>query len=101
MIETMISEMEAAFCKGVFDKDTVFRFNLEQETITIAVGPDGYRVVRGATPEAVDCECSTSAEMFRKIWYDGYRPGLMDFLGGAIRCDNPFLLPGFLKAFGR
>ncbi|MBU5613984.1 hypothetical protein KOL99_13720 [Geomonas sp. Red51] len=97
----MISEMEAAFREGIFDKETVFRFHLDQDTVTIVVGSAGYRVVKGATPEPVDCECGTSAEMFRKIWYDGYRPGIMDFLGGAIRCNNPLLLPGFLKAFGR
>ncbi|MBJ6800851.1 hypothetical protein JFN90_11985 [Geomonas sp. Red259] len=97
----MISEMEAAFCQGVFDCDTVFLFHLEQDTVTIMVGADHYRAVKGGTPEPVDCECITSAEMFRKIWYDGYRPGIMDFLGGAIRCDNPLLLPRFLKAFGR
>ncbi|QWV95688.1 hypothetical protein KP004_09610 [Geomonas oryzisoli] len=97
----MISEMEAAFCKGVFDAETVFRFHLGEDTVTIVVGPDGYRVVRGATPEPVDCECTTGADMFKRIWYDGYRPGIMDFLGGAITCDNPFLLPAFLKAFGR
>ncbi|WP_224962939.1 hypothetical protein [Geomonas subterranea] len=101
MIEAMISEMEAAFCKGVFAAETIFLFNLEKETVTIVVGPDGYRVVMGTTPEPADCECSTGAGMFRRIWYDGYRPGIMDFLGGAIRCDNPLLLPGFLKAFGR
>ncbi|MBU5637529.1 hypothetical protein KOM00_12400 [Geomonas sp. Red69] len=97
----MMSEMEAAFCKGIFDTETVFRFHLDKDAVTIMVGPDCYRVVRGATPEPVDCECSTGAEMFRTIWYEGYRPGIMDFLGGAIKCDNPFLLPGFLKAFGR
>lgn len=100
MIETMISEMESAFCKGVFSKKTTFRFRLEDTTIVITVDGDGYQVGRGGTAVA-DCDCATSAELFRKIWYEGYRPGIMDFLSGAIVCDNPLLLPQFLRAFGR
>lgn len=101
MIETMISEMETAFCKGVFGEKKAFRFMLEESTITLVVDAESYCVERGANLEPVDCDCRTSAEMFKKIWYDGYRPGIMDFLGGAITCDNPLLLPKFLRAFGR
>lgn len=101
MIETMISEMGTAFCKGVFGERKAFRFRLDEDTITVVVDSESYRVERGVNLEPVECDCETRAEMFKKIWYDGYRPGIMDFLGGAIKCDNPLLLPKFLRAFGR
>lgn len=101
MIETMISEMGAAFCKAVFSERKAFRFRLDEETITVVVDAESCHAERGANLEPVDCDCKTGAEMFKKIWYDGYRPGIMDFLGGAIRCDTPLLLPQFLRAFGR
>lgn len=100
MIESMISEMESAFRKGVFSKKTTFRFRLEDTTIAITVDGEGYQVENGDVAVA-DCDCATSAEIFRKIWYEGYRPGIMDFLSGAIVCDNPLMLPQFLRAFGR
>lgn len=101
MIEEMISEMATTFCRGVFTQRTSFRFILEDVAVTVVLDAESYEVHREATEGGVDCTCETSAEMFRKIWYDGYRPGIMDFLGGAIRCDNPLALPQFLRAFGR
>lgn len=101
MIETLISEMEAAFRKGVFAEETAFRFRLEEHTITFVIDAQSCRVERGATQEPVHCDCKTGVEMLGKIWYDRYRPGIMDFLSGAVKCDNPLLLPQFLRAFGR
>lgn len=101
MLETMISEMDAIFCQGVFSERKVFRFNLEAETVTVVVDSDGCQVDRGGNAEPADCSCSTSIKMFGDIWYGRYRPGIIDFLGGAIRCDNPLLLPQFLRAFGK
>ena len=99
MIDTIIAEMGSVFRKGVFDRKTVFRFILSENTVTVTVDADCCRFEKGAATGKADCSCQTSEEMFRKIYYDGYRPGIMDFLGGAIRCDAPLLLPQFLRAF--
>lgn len=101
MIESMITEMESAFRKGVFSEKTSFRFRLDKAVFTITLDGDAYEVEKDGADKPVDCDCRTSAEMFRKIWYDGYRPGFMEFISGAIVCDNPLLLPKFLRAFGR
>lgn len=101
MIETMIAEMESSFSEGVFTESTSFRFILEGTAVTLIIDGESCKVERDSALTTVDCYCKTSADMFRKIWYDGYRPGIMDFLGGAIKCDNPLLLPQFLRAFGR
>jgi hypothetical protein len=101
MVDKMISEMGPLYRKGVFTKRTSYRFTFGDTTITVIVEPESYSVEKGITADKVDCNCKTSLEMFSKIWYDGYKPGIMDFMGGAIKADAPFLLPPFLRAFGK
>jgi hypothetical protein len=101
MVDRMISEMGPLFRKGVVSQKTSYRFTFGDTTITVIVEPDSYSVEKGDSADRVDCSCKTSLEMFRKIWYDGYKPGIMDFMGGAIKADAPLLLPQFLRAFGK
>lgn len=101
MIDAIISEMGSLFRKGVFTDMTSFRFTLDDAAITVTIDAQSYAVERGAATAKADCSCKTGAEMFGRIWYDGYKPGIMDFLGGAIKSDAPLLLPRFLKAFGK
>ena len=100
MIDSITAEMGSLFRKGVFTKKTVFRFILDDETITVTLDADSCSVEKGGADKA-DCTCRTSEAMFRKIWFDGYKPGIMDFLGGAIKSDAPLLLPQFLRVFGK
>jgi len=101
LIEAIIGEMGPLFHKGVFAGRSTFRFTLEGTSITVSIDADGYEVERDSALATVDCSCKTTSEMFRKIWYDGYRPGIMDFLAGEVRCDAPLMLPQFLRAFGK
>lgn len=101
MIDAIITEMGSLFQKGVFTESTSFSFTLDDTTITVVIDAEHCTVEKGTAIGKVDCTCKTSAEMFRKIWYDGYKPGIMDFFGGAIKTDAPFLLPQFLKSFGK
>lgn len=101
MIEEMIAEMGTLFRKGVFSETTTFSFTLDGTTVTVTIDAESYRVERGTATGAADCTCKTSASMFRQIWYDGYKPGIMDFLGGEIKTDAPLMLPKFLQAFGK
>lgn len=101
MIDAIIAEMGSLFRKGVFTGQTTFRFTLDDATITVTLDAESYAVERGSAAGKVDCSCKTSAEMFGKIWHDGYRPGIMDFLSQAVKSDAPLMLPHFLKAFGK
>jgi hypothetical protein len=101
MIEDIIADMGTTFRKGVFTEKTSFRFTVDDTVMSVVVEAESFTVERGELPGKVDCSCKTSAEMFRKIWFDGYKPGMMDFFGGAIKADAPFLLPQFLRAFGK
>lgn len=101
LVEAIIEKMGPLFCRDVFTEKTTFRFTLGSSAITVQMDADCLEVEKDAPQAAADCSCRTSAEMFRKIWYDGYQPGIMDFLSGGIVCDAPFLLPQFLRAFGK
>lgn len=101
MIEAIIADMELSFREGVFTEQTTFFFSVDGAPITVCVDAACYSVLRGEPAGKPDCACQTGAGMFGRIWNEGYRPGIMDFLGGAIRCDAPLLLPRFLKAFGK
>ena len=56
------------------------------------------KVEKGKTVEEADCVLKTSPEMFIKMW-DGYKPSMMDFMGGKIKSNNPTLLQDFAGAF--
>jgi hypothetical protein len=101
MIDEMIAEMGALFRQGVFSETTTFSFTLDDTTIAVTIDAESCRVERGTATGTADCTCKTSAAMFRQIWYDGYKPGIMDFLGGEIKTDAPLMLPTFLRAFGK
>jgi hypothetical protein len=101
MVEAIIADMETLFRKGVFTQRTTFYFSVDETRITVTLDADSYSVARGKTGEPADCSCKTGAQMFGQIWNEGYRPGIMDFLSGAIKCDAPLMLPQFLRAFGK
>lgn len=101
MIDAIIAEMGTLFRKGIFAQKTTYRFLVDDVSITVTVDAESFSAEKGSSAGGVDCSCKTSAEMFRKIWYDGYRPGIMDFMGGAVKSDAPLMLPQFLKAFGK
>ena len=101
MIEAIIAEMESLFRKGVFSQRTSFYFSVDDTPITVTIDSDSYDVERCKAAGPIDCSCKTDSQMFGRIWNEGYRPGIMDFLGGAIKCDAPLMLPQFLKAFGK
>jgi hypothetical protein len=101
MFEAILAEMDSLFREGVFAEKTSFYFSVDDLPITVTVDATSFTLELGKTVENPDCSCKTDAQMFSQIWNDGYRPGIMDFLDGTIKCDAPLLLPQFLKAFGK
>lgn len=101
MIATIFKQMAEEFKPGTLDKARSYYFSLDEQKKTVFLDPQHCRVEEGKTIEAADCVCKTSAEFFGRIWHDGYRPGIKDFLSGAIRSNNPEALKSFLAAFGK
>lgn len=101
MEQEIFSSLQASYRKGVFPEPTTFYFSVDDIGKTLTLDNDGCHIQDGKTVEEVDCVCTTSTKMLQKIWYEGYRPGIMDFLGGAIKSNAPHLLQQFLRAFGK
>ena len=101
MIETIFSGLEDSYSSGVIDEVTSFYFSIDDIKKTVVLTPDACRVEDGKTIEEVDCVCKTGRDFFLKIWNDGYRPGMGDFMSGKIKSNNPLTLKDFLTAFGK
>jgi hypothetical protein len=101
MQEDIFNTLEASYQKGIFTVPTVFYFAVDDIRKTLTLDSDGCRIQDGKTVENADCVCKTSTAMFSRIWNDGYRPGIMDFMGGKIKSNAPQLLQQFLSAFGK
>lgn len=101
MVDEIIAGLGRIFKPGIFQKKTTFYFSVDDIRKTVILDADSCVVFDGKGAEEADCVCKTSTEMFLKIWNNGYRPGIMDFMGGKIKTNAPELLPKFLQAFGK
>jgi len=101
MIEEIISALPGEYVKGSFPLKTTYYFSVDEIKKTVILDEEGCSVHDGKLSENADCICKTSDEMFGRIWNEGYRPGVMDFMSGKIKSNDPQLLQQFLSAFGR
>ncbi|GFO56472.1 hypothetical protein GMSM_34790 [Geomonas sp. Red276] len=98
----IFNNLEQSYQKEVFTVPTVFYFSIDEDVKkTLTLNAEGCTVAEGKPAGEADCVCKTSKEMLDKIWFQGYRPGIMDFMGGKIKSNAPQLLQQFLQAFGK
>jgi len=100
MVEEVFAHLEERFQASKVAQKQVYYFSVDDVKKTVTLSPERVLVENGKTVEQADCVCKTSAAFFLKIWQEGYRPGMQDFLSGAIKSNNPFALQTFLAAFG-
>lgn len=101
MVEKIFASLPGDFVAGTADKEISYYFSMGDIKKTVRVSPDRCLVEDGRTVEQADCVCKTSSEFFEKIWNEGYRPGMGDFLSGKIKSNDPSALQSFLKCFGK
>lgn len=101
MVEEIFSGLGESFQADKVAKKQVYYFSVDEVKRTVTMSPHGVLVENGKTVEDADCVCKTSTEFFLKIWQEGYRPGMADFLSGKIKSNNPFALQEFLSVFGK
>ena len=101
MIETIFAELPGQFVASAVTKPMSFYFSLGDARKTVQLSMADCVVTDGKAVENADCVCKTSPEFFVKIWQDGYRPGMKDFLSGTIKSNNPSALQTFLTCFGK
>lgn len=101
MIEEIFASLPQQFVTAAVTDASSYYFSLGDIKKTVFLSPEACRVEDGRAVEQADCVCKTDPDFFLKIWQDGYRPGMGDFLTGKIKSNNPSALQLFLKAFGR
>jgi hypothetical protein len=101
MIEKIFADLPGLFQAENVSGPVSYYFSLGDVKKTVQISPSGCTVEDGNTVENADCVCKTSADFFVRIWQDGYRPGLKDFMSGTIKSNKPDELKTFLKAFGK
>jgi len=101
MIDSIFATLADHFVVGAVNEPVSYYFSLGDSKKTVLVSAQQCRIDEGRTLDNADCVCKTSPEFFLKIWQDGYRPGMGDFLSGKIKSNNPGALQIFLKVFGK
>lgn len=101
MIDQIFATLSESFVPKTLSQSKSFYFSLGAIKKTVELSSDSCRVSDGKAVENADCVCKTSPEFFLKIWNDGYRPGMKDFMTGTIKSNNPTALQDFLRSFGK
>ena len=101
MVEQIFNQMEEQYNGAAIEQPASIYFSIDETKKTVFISSDGCRVEAGRTLDNADCVCKTSTEFFLKVWNQNYRPGLKDFLSGAIKSNNPSILQSFLAACGK
>lgn len=101
MIDTIFSGLEENYIPAEIDAETSYYFSIDTIKKTVVLTPETCCVEDGKTIADVDCVCKTNSDFFLKIWNEGYRPGMSDFMTGKIKSNDPFRLKDFLSAFGK
>lgn len=98
--------MEQIFNEAVttyqgLDKAYTFYFNIDEKRYTIFADEYKLWAEQGKKVENADCVCKVTSELFKKIWYENYKPGMKEIFSGDLKTNNPELLQKFLKVCGR
>lgn len=101
MVDNVFTELPDIYNPAAVSSAVSYYFSLGDVKKTVKLTPESCVVEDGKTLENADCVCKTSEEFFLKIWDEGYRPGLKDFMSGTIKSNNPDKLKTFLTAFGK
>jgi len=101
MIEQIFSEIPQDYQPESASDPVSIYFSIDDVKKTVQMSSSGCRVDNGRAVDDADCVCKTNAEFFLKVWNEGYKPGLKDFLSGAIKSNKPDILQKFLAACGK
>ena len=100
-LNDIIANVDKNYRKGVFYSEKSLYLTLgdsEDLKFTIFAGPDGVRVEKGKAIGNADCVLKTKPDLFIKMVKGEYMPGMMDFMRGLVKTNDPDLLMKFKEA---
>ncbi len=94
-------QFKQRFKPGVIKEPTTFYFSLgdaPDQKWVLKADADSCEVSRGKADDA-DCFLKTSEELFLKLIRGQWKPGVMDFMRGKIKSNDPTKLQLLKDAF--
>jgi hypothetical protein len=100
MLENILKEATEKYTP--MDKEYTFYFVFDDDKkYTIFAKNDGLTVEEGKKVEDANCVCKMTSELFEKVWYENYKPGMKEIFSGTLKTNNPEASQKFLKACGK
>ena len=99
-IAAIFNSLYGRFKPGRLTNATTFCFSIDNESWTVAVGPNHCAIEEGEPLEAADCSLRISKNLFLATFRGEYTPSMMDLISGKIKSNNPMLLAVLKDAFG-
>lgn len=100
-LAAVFDDMKKRFRTGVFGRPTTYYFSLgerpEQKWV-LKADAESCEVTQGRA-ERADCVLKTSEELFLKLVQGEWTPGVMDFMRGKIKSNDPTKLQLLKDAF--
>lgn len=100
-LATAFEDMKKRFRQGVFTEPTTFYFSLGEDADqkwVLKADATSCEVSPGKADTA-DCFLKTSEELFIKLLRGEWTPGVMDFMRGKIKSNDPNKLQLLKDAF--
>lgn len=101
MIDEIFATIAEQYRKGTFSEKKIFYFSIDDTRKTVVFEGNRCSVIDGKLSDHADCVCKMGTELFVNIWQNGYKPGMKEFMNGAIKSNAPHLLQKFIGAFGK
>ncbi|MCA1981185.1 MAG: hypothetical protein LDL10_06565, partial [Calditerrivibrio sp.] len=67
---------------------------------TIKINGRSIEIMDGK-PDNADCIVKMTSELLKKVWYEGYVPGMKEIFSGALKTNNPELLSRLFSSIKR
>lgn len=99
--ENVFAKLDGNYVPGVIGKATTYYFSIGEVKKTVTMTPTSCKVADGKASESADCVCKMDADLFYRVWFEGYEPGVRDFLAGTIRSNDIVALRKFMQACGK
>ncbi len=102
-LKEIMDRLAEQYDSSVFSSEKTLYITLgagADEKWTLFAGPDGVRIEQGKALDQADCVLKTKPDLFIDMVNGDYMPGMMDFMRGIVKTNEPDLLKNFKRALG-
>lgn len=93
--EEILKGMHSKFNAAKVTKPVTYYFSLgdsADDKWTLFITPEACSYEKGKKTDQADCVVKCSADFFKKLVVDNYKPGMTDLAAGLLKTSHPRLL---------